>query len=428
MSLLDTFQGSALTPRESALLRMSTPENPLVIAAVLWFDGTLDHAGVLSVLETRLGPFTRFRQSIAPAPLGLGPPRWRDVRDFELGAHLQRVDARGRALSDVVSELCSAPLEPGRPLWMAHWIEGVADGGVLVIRVHHCLGDGAALLSLLHALSDEGAAGRDSHSGTWARSPRRARAARQALGIARAVAGALARRDPELAARGPLGTRKVACFSDPLPLDVLLAGARRQRTTLTVLLLAAVTGALQKVRFREAREVLHALLPVNLRAGPSAASNQFASISVPLPIWASDRGERVEALRAALARGDAFGQAQIWAHLTELAGLATPALARYAARLMSRKSTLVVSSIRGPSEVLHWRGSRLEGLGVISPAPGQIALSVGLASYAGRVRLSVQGDARSAAQPSAILRSLEAELALLAQEPGARYSASSDKP
>lgn len=38
------------------------------------------------------------------------------------------------------------PLGPSRPLWIAHLVDGYCDGRVILLRTHHALADGTALV------------------------------------------------------------------------------------------------------------------------------------------------------------------------------------------------------------------------------------------------------------------------------------------
>src|SRR5450755_4451318 len=48
-------------------------------------------------------------------------------------------------------------LDPTRPLWQVHVIDGPGDGAALLLRTHHAMADGPALVHVLHALDDQGA-------------------------------------------------------------------------------------------------------------------------------------------------------------------------------------------------------------------------------------------------------------------------------
>lgn len=414
-----------LSPADAARLHMSLPHNPMVIGSVLCFDGSIEHDALLSLARTRLEPYPHFRQKAVPAPYGLGPPRWQDIDDFDVSAQIVRVQWSGggdaRGLEEIVGNLMSTPLRRDRPLWQLHHLEG-EEGSVLVLRVHHCMGDGAEFISVLRTVSDEGQSAGKSFS------PASTKVARHGVwrrlgGVVGAALLALSGPDPASALRGRLGVRKRAAFSEALPLEPLLLAARAEQTTLTGLLLVAVAAAVERWRPPAAEPPpprLRALLPVNLRAeGGGTASNEFASVFISLPIADVDRPLRLHQIRAELARIAEYDRVMIWAHLVKAAGLAVPALTRRAVRRVSSKASLVISNVPGPREVLHLGGSRLRDIFVCAPAPGGIALSVTLSSYAGQLRLSMLADARVVPAPNVLLRLIEGELRAFARPPRA---------
>src|SRR5450759_3935500 len=53
------------------------------------------------------------------------------------------------------SELMSAPMDSRKPLWNMHVIDNYRGGSVILTRVHHCIGDGIALVRVMLSLTDE---------------------------------------------------------------------------------------------------------------------------------------------------------------------------------------------------------------------------------------------------------------------------------
>ena len=50
----------------------------------------------------------------------------------------------------------ATPLDPDRPLWQFRLIESYDGGSALIARVHHCIGDGIALISVMMTITDGG--------------------------------------------------------------------------------------------------------------------------------------------------------------------------------------------------------------------------------------------------------------------------------
>jgi hypothetical protein len=65
-----------MDPADVVWLHMDRPENLMVVNAVLWFDGPVDQASVLQLLQERVvSRFRRFRQRAADPALTLAPGR-----------------------------------------------------------------------------------------------------------------------------------------------------------------------------------------------------------------------------------------------------------------------------------------------------------------------------------------------------------------
>ena len=47
------------------------------------------------------------------------------------------------------------PLDYNRPLWHFHVVENFGEGGAIIGRLHHCIGDGIALVQVLLGMTDE---------------------------------------------------------------------------------------------------------------------------------------------------------------------------------------------------------------------------------------------------------------------------------
>ena len=66
-------------------------------------------------------------------------------------------------LKKFVGELASQPLDESKPLWQMQLIDNYAGGQALVVRIHHCIADGIALIGVLLALTTEQSDGESDH-------------------------------------------------------------------------------------------------------------------------------------------------------------------------------------------------------------------------------------------------------------------------
>jgi diacylglycerol O-acyltransferase len=395
---------------------MSLPENPMVITAALLFDGRLERDALISLLEKRLLPHRRFRCKVIETRFGLGTPRWLDDPAFDVRAHVDQVGLAeprdDRALEKLVGDLASTPLPMHRPLWHMHLVDA-RDCTALVVRVHHCVADGLALIAILAGLSDEVAPDHAGHEETRSRG-HLMRARRLLGGVAGAGRLLLGQSDAKNPLHGHLGTRKRVACSPALHLDALLAQAHASDATVTDLLLATVAGALHSwlvSRNHDEPMAVHALVPVSLRPGAASEDgNRFASVFVGLPVAVADPRERLRAIHGELRRRRSGG-AGSGARLVGAAGAATAAIERLGVALFSRKASVTVSSVRGPGQRIHLAGLPVEDVIAWAPTAGGISVGVTLTSYAGRVRIAVGVDAGLIGDPREITDGIVRELA-----------------
>ncbi|HZK73849.1 MAG TPA: wax ester/triacylglycerol synthase domain-containing protein [Clostridia bacterium] len=144
---------------DAAWLGMEDPTNLMMVTGLLALDGKLDMRRLRTLLNFRLKPFRRFHQRVVRPRTRGKLPHWEDDVAFDIDNHVSRVALPGRggddALRDKVSELMSLPLDFSRPLWHIHVIDKYKAGSVAVVRVHHCLADGIALVRVMLSLTDE---------------------------------------------------------------------------------------------------------------------------------------------------------------------------------------------------------------------------------------------------------------------------------
>ncbi len=64
------------------------------------------------------------------------------------------------ALQERVGELAMKPLDPKHPLWQFHLVENYngpgGKGSAIIMRIHHCIADGIALISVMNSMVDGG--------------------------------------------------------------------------------------------------------------------------------------------------------------------------------------------------------------------------------------------------------------------------------
>lgn len=153
-----------LSGEDAAFLYAETPSMPMHTMGTLILDPSdvADGFGFDEVARTiaaRIHRMPPFRQRLLEVPLGIGHPLLADDPDFQLKRHLHRValPAPGglRELAEIVGDAASGQLDRSRPLWEMWVVEGLEGGRLaLVMKMHHCMLDGASGASQMAGLLD----------------------------------------------------------------------------------------------------------------------------------------------------------------------------------------------------------------------------------------------------------------------------------
>jgi len=446
---------------DASWLRMDDPTNLMVVNGVLVLDEPVPIERIAELLRDRLVHFDRFRSRVVPAPAGIGTPSWEVDPDFSLDRHL--VEARlpepgdEAALQAFVSGLLSQPLSPDRPLWRFYFVPHYQGGSALVTRIHHCIGDGLALVHVLLSMADGTPAvpapatppDEEEHGGvfdaigeTLARTRQAAvavstrvwREAREMLSnpdrLARSgkdVAthlGSLARLlaltpDPKSSFKGPLAVQKRVAWSRAFDLDDFKAVGRATGSTVNDVLMGALAGGLRRYLAGHGSVAVdldvRGVVPVNLRPASEAnqLGNRFGLVFLQLPLGIEDTLERLfEVRRRMRAIKDSPEAAAIFEVLWAV-GVAPKAVFDLVLTIFASKATAVVTNVAGPRERISIAGVPLRQSMFWVPSAGRLGLGVSLLSYAGKVWLGIQSDASLVPDPDRILSGFQDELEAL---------------
>jgi diacylglycerol O-acyltransferase / wax synthase len=408
---------------DRAWLRMDAPSNPMVITAVMLFEEPLRYADLERHVVERLLPQTRFRQRLSSE--NPRTARWQIDPDFDLRGHLHHVALPSPAdqgeLERVIGELMSSPLDPRRPLWQFHLLDGYEGGGsALVFRIHHAVADGFALVGLLRSTTDapDDAAAHPHPSPV-------ARAAFGPVATAGHTAAALGRLlllpdDPRTPLKGELGPTKCAAFTRPFSVPVLKAIAHRHGAKLNDVFAALVAGALHRYLAAHGPVPpgleIRAVVPVNLRPedAPASLGNRFGLVFLDLPLGRRSPEQRLGEIAARTQKLKRGSEAPATFAALEGMGFATKRVDDLVIALFQAKATVVLTSLPGPSARVTLAGQEAQSLAFWAPQAGGLGLGLSFLSYAGEARVGVASDAKVVAHPDEIVRALEAEYELVA--------------
>jgi WS/DGAT/MGAT family acyltransferase len=447
---------------DAAWLHMDQPTNLMVITGVLWFDEPPDWDRVREIMRVRwLERFPRFRQRVVEGRGPLSGPHWEDDPGFDLDLHLHRsaLPAPGDrgALQAFVADLMAQPLDPSKPLWQFHLLDGYADGAAMVARIHHCIADGIALARVLLSLTDEspdaGIAPLDENGDTPGRGQGPLggliRPAASVIGAARSVAGAMAHeaievaRDPahllDLAAsgradadalakvlftgadeptvlKGEMGVARRVAWSSPIPLDRVKAAGHATGTTINDVVLTAIAGALRDhLRARDSLvDELTAFVPFNLRPLdqplPAELGNRFGLVFLRLPIGIEDRRRRLKEVHSRMEEIKGSPEGAIAYGVLDVIGRTPVQIEKLLVDLFSTKGTAVMTNVPGPRRPVYLGGTPVRGVLVWAPCSGGVSTSVSVLSYAGEITVGLMVDAGLVPDPDAIVADFEREL------------------
>ena len=145
---------------DTAWLRMDNPVNLMMIVGVWLLTPAITLPTLRQRIADKLMQYPRFGQCAVVNALGAA---WVDDTDFDLDCHvvaeplaIDTGQSERAALQQLCGVLAATPLDPGRPLWQFHLVEHYQGGCALIARIHHCIGDGIALISVMNTLTDGG--------------------------------------------------------------------------------------------------------------------------------------------------------------------------------------------------------------------------------------------------------------------------------
>jgi diacylglycerol O-acyltransferase / wax synthase len=409
---------------DAAWLGMDSPTNAMVITSLLVFDDPPGYPAIESFVRERLLSERRFRQLAQPPRVPLGAWHWELDPEFDAATHLHRValpsPAGERELQALIGDLVGTPLPRERPLWQLHYVEGYGPGAAIVVRVHHAVGDGVALVRLLLGITDQGEQ-RPAEVGL--RAPHASgpvdfakQAAGQATTLGRLL---LLPADQRTALKGALGRRKRAVFSGPLSLEQIKVGARRLGGKTNDLLMSAIAGALRSHLLQRGDRAddleIRALVPVYVHPNTAfdGLGNHFGLVFVPLAVGVADRLERFREMKRRMDLLKASPDAVVALGVLGALGVASSELEHVAIDLFTRKATVMVTNVPGPRGRISIAGKPLSSLVVWAPISGHLGLGMSLMTYAGEARLGISSDAGLVPEPEALITAFEHEIAQL---------------
>ena len=468
------LSGERMSKVDTAWLRMDCPTNLMLINGVWAVSPGITLEQLRERAGQRLTQYPRFCQRVVEDAAGA---TWVKDEHFDIAAHVEpltlkrkRGQTHQQALADAVGGFATQPLNARRPLWHFYLVEDFVGedgqaGSALIVRIHHCIADGIALMWVIMSLVDGGAEPpkrpRRESAGTedWlsdalikplagltvraidfagegaARSlhalldPEKAvqhglagsadavRMAWQVLNDAAALA--LMSDDSPTRLKGDPGTIKRVAWCPPLSLDDVKAVGRALGCSVNDVLLSCVAGAIggylrncgDDTRGKEIR----AMIPVNLRPMEEAwkLGNHFGLAPLVLPIGLENPIERIYEVRHRMDALKGSTQPLLAFGLLAVAGLMVKPAQDALLNLFGRKTTAVMTNVPGPHEPMTICGSRVTQCMFWVPQTGSVGLGVSILSYGGGVQFGVITDTVLCPEPQRIIDAFAPEFEAL---------------
>jgi diacylglycerol O-acyltransferase / wax synthase len=454
----------SLSSVDVAWYQMEEPTNLMMISGVFIFDEPVDFERLKATLNVRfIQRFRRFRQRIVAKRSRFGRPHWEDDPNFDPGAHIHRIalPAPGdhSTLQAMVSDLMSMQLDFSKPLWHFHVIEGYDGRSVLLVRLHHAIADGIALVQVLLSMADTDRDASPAGEAPPQRKPKGwnpltpvVRPTRAALKLTQKTVGAAVRTgvtvvrdpehlvnlartgsdvalttgrvllmapDPQTIYRGKLVVRKQAAWSDPMPLDDIKLIGRAVGGTVNDVLMSAAAGAMRRYMLSRGEPVadlnFRAVIPFNLRK-PSRRielGNKFGLVFLSLPIGIADPVDRLRELKQRMDALKDTSEPIVTFGILGLIGMLPNRLEEMVVEIFGKKGTLVMTNVPGPRQQLYLAGAAIAEMMFWVPQSGRLGLGISILSYNNQVMIGVASDSSLVPDPETIVACFREELEAL---------------
>jgi diacylglycerol O-acyltransferase / wax synthase len=449
---------------DTAWLRMDNEVNLMMIVGVWLLTPAITLAALRERIEDKLLKYERFRHKAVADAMGAN---WVPDDKFDIERHVVHIalepqpgESERHALQRLCGELAMTPLNPLHPLWQFHLIENYEGGSALICRIHHCIGDGIALISVMMSITDGGAdppkrrrkeAPEEAHEYDWlsdavlkpltdltvkaigmygggmAKSidmlanPQQPLMgsmdmARTGFKVINDVAAlAIMPDDSPTLLKGKPAGKKVVAWSEPLSLDAVKAVGKGLACTVNDVLLSCVAGAIgEYLRGRgqdPAGKEIRAMVPVNLRPLDKAwqLGNRFGLAPLVLPIGIANPVQRVYAVHRRMDDLKGSYQPLLAFAVLSMSGLFIKPVQDAVLGMFAKKATAVMTNVPGPAVPLRFCGSTLRQNMFWVPASGDIGVGVSILSYGGGVQFGLITDAGLCPEPQDIIDRFEPE-------------------
>lgn len=464
---------------DTAWLRMDSSGNLMMIVGVAMFDKPVSVERFKQAIADRFLVYSRFRSRVVSDAIS---SYWEelevDLEDHIVHTSLPSAKPNNKlALEHMVGKLSAVPLDPYKPLWQMHLVDNcIGEDGkrrqALIVRIHHCIADGIALVGVFMSLFDDSPNPHD-------RAPLRPRnktaddnpweqillpltaTSVKAIHLSSAMLtryfGMLGNLNKlteqvsdashavtqltvdaiKLLAMGddsptrlkgkPNGKKHVA-WGEPLPLQEVKAISKAFKCSINDVLMASVAGAIRGYLHSRGDAVPHdcemrAMVPVNLRKAGTQQKlgNAFGMVPLVLPVGIEDPVGRLFEVHRRMDELKGGYTALVAMAVLGVAGATPRQMQSEILNYFASKASIVMSNVPGPQTPLYLAGSQLDQIMFWVPQSGDVGVGVSILSYNDGVQFGIVTDDAMADDPQQIINRFAPEfeklvlLALMAE-------------
>jgi len=451
-------QYEPLSSLDAAILGIEEKTNLMMVSGVLTFAQPLDIEQLKTVLQGRWLKHRRLRQRVVQPSLPMAWPYWEDDPNFNLNTHVHRVALPEPGdkvmLQALASDLVSTPLDYSKPLWQIHVIENYGDGGALLYRIHHVVGDGTALSGLLMSVTDTSTSLAQDISPEETITPQpdtTPQIAKQAF-IAAKLSRRLAKKfviagldiisdpdktndyvnkslaytqsslqlalkilEPETVFPNNLGVRKHVAWSRPFSITEIDQIRSKLGGTLNDIMVTVIIGGLRRYMVANEKPInaarFRAAIPVNLRknSNPTNLGNNFGLVFLSVPLAMSDSQERLAEVRARMDLLKQSTDAQTVYNLVSAFSYIPSGIQSAMVKQVGVLASAVITNVSGPTEERYFAGQKIENGMFWAPQPARVGLGITIFSFADKVYIGINADPKVMPEPDTLVDCVAAE-------------------
>lgn len=410
---------NTMSASDTCWYNMERDVNHMMVVGLMFFDAAPTREKLEKLLQERLLCFARFRQVPTQA---YGFRRWVEDQNFQLAHHLEYAPlstVSEQAFADRVDALASTKMDFSKPLWHMQVVPNHPAGAAMIVRIHHCIADGIALVRVLLSMTETAT---PNQTDTLAREPSAPRA--QATPpitllkeLVEAVPRMLMRPDGKTSFKRPLTGERRTAWSKPLPLESIKQIAHSHGGKINDVVLAATAGALRRYFLHHNEPIegitFRVLVPINIRSlsGPIELGNKVGFIYLPLPVACADPVERLRLVKAAM---DAVksGKEAVLSYLSLcFLGTLPKALQHMIIDVFNQNASSTMTNVPGPRDTLFFAGQTITHMNFFGPQSGKMGVGISVFSYQNELTLGISADAGMVPSPDIFTGCFEQEIA-----------------